>query len=351
MTWQRPLPSIYNELTDPELRFRIREAKDQLGDDLVILGHHYQQDDVIEFADHQGDSFELSRYAAGLEKAKYVVFCGVHFMAETADILTGPDVAVILPDLGAGCSMADMADLDQTEECWEQLTEVFDGPAAGGAGDVHELVGRHQGVRRPTRRARSCTSSNARTVLDWALAGKRRGTRERGTSRRVRILALVPHLSFLVPHRRCSSSPDQHLGRNTGRVDGLRPSPPHGPGGTRARTSAATRPRIWSGRRSSLWKGHCSVHALFRPEHVDEGPPQAPGREGDGPPRVQEGGRRQGRLRRQPRPTSSTRSGRPSQARRGRSARRSTSSTASANQHPGSRRSSCSASASACARR
>src|SRR5579862_5554268 len=121
--WQQPLPSIYNELSEAELRVRIQSAKDHLGKRLVILGHHYQQDAVIDFADFTGDSFELSQKAAGSD-ADFVIFCGVHFMAESADILTRPEVHVILPDLGAGCSMADMANLDQTLDCWSQLEEI-----------------------------------------------------------------------------------------------------------------------------------------------------------------------------------------------------------------------------------
>src|SRR5213595_1052976 len=122
--WQQPLPPIYNQLSEEELRVRITLAKEQLGKKLLILGHHYQQDQVIEFADFVGDSFELSRKAAEQKGIQYVVFCGVHFMAESADILTDESVRVILPDLGAGCSMADMANLDQTIECWEQLKET-----------------------------------------------------------------------------------------------------------------------------------------------------------------------------------------------------------------------------------
>src|SRR6266702_3376119 len=122
--WQQPLPPIYEELSDVELRLRIASAKEALGSRLTILGHHYQQDSVIEFADFTGDSFELSRKAAEQRGVEFVVFCGVHFMAESADILTDPSVRVILPDLGAGCSMADMANLDQTLEAWAQLTEL-----------------------------------------------------------------------------------------------------------------------------------------------------------------------------------------------------------------------------------
>src|SRR5258706_213654 len=122
--WQPPLPSIYRELSEPELRLRIAAAKARLGDRLAILGHHYQQDAVIDFADFTGDSFELSRRAAEQRGIDFVIFCGVHFMAESADILTDPAVRVILPDLGAGCSMADMANLDQTLEAWAQLEET-----------------------------------------------------------------------------------------------------------------------------------------------------------------------------------------------------------------------------------
>src|ERR687895_1694820 len=122
--WQQPLPEIYNELSDAELRLRIESAREALGPKLAILGHHYQQDAVIDFADFTGDSFELSRKAADQNGIEYVVFCGVHFMAESADILTEEIVRVILPDMGAGCSMADMASLDQTLDAWAQLEEA-----------------------------------------------------------------------------------------------------------------------------------------------------------------------------------------------------------------------------------
>src|SRR6185503_10968188 len=127
LVWQQPLPDIYTHLSDPELRLRIQAARETLGPRLVILGHHYQQDAVIDFADFTGDSFELSRRAADQRGIEYVIFCGVHFMAESADILTDENVRVILPDLGAGCSMADMANLDQTEDAWAQLQETCPG--------------------------------------------------------------------------------------------------------------------------------------------------------------------------------------------------------------------------------
>src|SRR5205809_229253 len=124
LVWQQPLPEIYTQLTDAELRLRIEAARQTLGPRLLILGHHYQQDAIIDYADFTGDSFELSRKAADQKGIDYVIFCGVHFMAESADILTDERVRVILPDLGAGCSMADMASLDQTLEAWDQLAEV-----------------------------------------------------------------------------------------------------------------------------------------------------------------------------------------------------------------------------------
>src|SRR3954471_17247264 len=167
--WQQPLPEIYTQLTDAELHLRIESAKEALGKRLVILGHHYQQDAVIEFADFTGDSFELSRRAAEQTGAEFVVFCGVHFMAESADILTPEPVHVILPDLGAGCSMADMANLDQTLECWAQLEETCPGQLIvpitymNSSAAIKAFVGEHGGA--------VCTSSNCRNVLEWALRG------------------------------------------------------------------------------------------------------------------------------------------------------------------------------------
>ena len=154
-------------MTDAELRSRIAVAREKLGKALVILGHHYQQDDIVSFADFAGDSFELSRNAASQKDARYVIFCGVHFMAESADILTPPDVQVILPDLGAGCSMADMANLDQTIECWSQLEEtcpdqkIIPITYMNSTAAIKAFVGEHGGA--------VCTSSNARKVLEWAL--------------------------------------------------------------------------------------------------------------------------------------------------------------------------------------
>ena len=245
--WQNPLPQIYGRLTEAELRDRIRAVKQKLGKRLVILGHHYQQDEVIEFADFVGDSFELSRRAAAQRGIEWVVFCGVHFMAESADILTDPSVAVILPDLGAGCSMADMANLDQTLECWEQLQQLG-GEAVvpvtymNSSAAIKSFVGEHGGA--------VCTSSNCAGVLKWAMAGGANAGAARRQASKV--------LFF----------PDQHLGRNTAYDLGIPlekmalwdPSQELG-GNSQQQLRDA---------RVILWKGHCSVHQLFRPEHVDD---------------------------------------------------------------------------------
>jgi quinolinate synthase len=251
--WQQPLPPIYRELSEAELRLRIESAKERLGKRLVILGHHYQQDAVIDFADFTGDSFELSRKAAEQRGIEYVVFCGVHFMAESADILTDPSVRVILPDLGAGCSMADMANLDQTLEAWEQLESVCPNQLIvpitymNSSAAIKAFVGEHGGA--------VCTSSNCRNVLEWALKGganEGSGFGVQGSGKKVKILFF----------------PDQHLGRNTAYAMGY----------------PLERMVVWDPREEMggndpqrlaeadfvLWKGHCSVHALFRPEHVDE---------------------------------------------------------------------------------
>jgi quinolinate synthase len=251
--WQQPLPPIYQKLTDAELRVRIGLAKQTLGKRLVILGHHYQQDAVIEFADFTGDSFELSRKAAEQKEAEYVVFCGVHFMAESADILTPERVRVVLPDLGAGCSMADMANLDQTLECWGQLEDTCPDQRIvpitymNSSAAIKAFVGEHGGA--------VCTSSNCRNVLEWAISNEDAGTRGRGDAgkkQKVKILFF----------------PDQHLGRNTAFGMGY----------------SLDRMVVWDPREELggndpqklkeadfvLWKGHCSVHQLFRPEHVDQ---------------------------------------------------------------------------------
>lgn len=245
-TWQQPLQKEYKTLSDNELRSRISAARNRLGKRLLILGHHYQQDAVVEFADFTGDSFELSRNAAAQKEAEYVVFCGVHFMAESADILTAENVKVILPDLGAGCSMADMANLDQTLDCWADLTELCPDQTIvpvtymNSSAAIKSFVGEHGGA--------VCTSSNCRNVLEWALAGGATG----GKNKKVKVLFF----------------PDQHLGRNTAYAMGhpldsmIVWNPREETGGNDAH---ALRKADFV-----LWKGHCSVHQLFRPEHVDQ---------------------------------------------------------------------------------
>jgi len=242
---QRALPERYSGADAADLARRIADAKDQLGSRLLILGHHYQRDEVMRFADARGDSFGLSRIAAQRRDAEYVVFCGVHFMAESADVLTGPEQQVILPDLNAGCSMADMADVDSVEEAWETLARVTDVERVvpitymNSAAALKAFVGRHGGA--------VCTSSNAAAVLRWALGDPSSGQGARGEK-----------VLFF---------PDQHLGRNTGYALGYG-----------APDMAVWDPRLPEGgleeadvKEASLllWKGHCSVHQRFRPEHVE----------------------------------------------------------------------------------
>jgi quinolinate synthase len=242
---QAPLPDDYTLATEDELVDRIARAKAALGDRLLILGHHYQRDEVIRWADEIGDSFKLARFAADNDHATDIVFCGVHFMAESADVLTGDHQRVILPDLNAGCSMADMADLDQVEQAWDEIgavtaiERVVPITYMNSSAALKAFVGRHGGA--------VCTSSNARAVLDWALA---QGDKV---------------LFF----------PDQHLGRNTGYTMGYGEhdmvvwNPRADLGGNEEREiKAAT---------LLLWKGHCSVHQRFRPEHVHAARAEHPG--------------------------------------------------------------------------
>jgi quinolinate synthase len=235
---QAPLPEGYTTSSPDELAARIGAAKETLGSRLLILGHHYQRDEVMRWADARGDSFGLSRLAAASD-AEYVVFCGVHFMAEPADILTGPEQAVVLPDLNAGCSMADMADLDSVEEAWDELATVTDVEAIvpitymNSAAALKAFVGRHDGA--------VCTSSNAGKILTWALE-------QRGPDTKI--------LFF----------PDQHLGRNTAYQLGFQAGdmavwdPRRALGGLDEKSVKESR--------FLLWKGHCSVHQRFRPAHV-----------------------------------------------------------------------------------
>lgn len=241
-----PLPfEPFRMLEAVELEQRIRGVKAEMGESLLILGHHYQQDEVIAFADLRGDSFKLAKLAAESRACRWIAFCGVHFMAETADILTGDEVRVVLPDLAAGCSMADMADLDAVEAAWADLGEVIDTndltPVTyiNSTADLKAFCGRHGGI--------VCTSSNARAVLEWSFA------------RRKRVLFF----------------PDQHLGRNTARAMGIgldqmalwNPRLPLG-GHSEAEIEAS---------KVLLWMGHCSVHQMFKPAHLDQMRQRYPG--------------------------------------------------------------------------
>ena len=230
------LLASYADLSVEELDERITQAKAELGSRLVILGHHYQRDEVVKFADYRGDSLRLSQLAARRPEAAYIVFCGVHFMAESADILSGDHQTVILPDLHAGCSMADMANLEQVEVCWEALTALNHGKLVpvtyiNSTAAIKAFVGREGGA--------VCTSSNARKIMEWALAHGEKAL-------------------FL---------PDEHLGRNTGFALGipLEQMPVWNP---REENGGLTDSEI-AGARIYLWKGHCSVHQRFRPEHVE----------------------------------------------------------------------------------
>jgi quinolinate synthase len=242
---QGVLPDEYKTATDEELHARIRAAKETLGSKVVILGHFYQREEIVQHADYLGDSFQLANAAKAHPEAEAIVFCGVHFMAETADILSSKDQAVILPNLAAGCSMADMADIDSVTQCWEELTELFgDQPDADGRMPVIPVTymnssaalkgfcGENGGI--------VCTSSNAEIVLKWAF--------ERG--------------------QRVLFFPDQHLGRNTAKAMGV---------------SLEQMP-LWHGRKALggnsaealmdskviLWNGFCSVHKRFNVGQIEK---------------------------------------------------------------------------------
>ena len=234
---QTPLPERYRDASPEALDEMIRVAKETLGDRLFILGHHYQRDEVMKWADARGDSYRLSVLAQERPEADYIVFCGVHFMAESADILTADHQVVVLPDLNAGCSMADMADLDEVTEAWEALGDVVDTSRLvpitymNSSAALKAFVGRNGGA--------VCTSTNARAILEWAFT---QGDKV---------------LFF----------PDQHLGRNTGidmgytHDDMLVWNPRSELGGLEA---DAVRDATFL-----LWKGHCSVHQRFSPAHVE----------------------------------------------------------------------------------
>jgi len=276
MNWQQPIPRSYTQLAPGELVVRIAARKEQLGGKLVILGHHYQQDDVIRFADVVGDSFQLSREAAKLGGAEYVVFCGVHFMAESADVLTGEHQQVILPDLGAGCSMADMAQLEDVEDAWGAIHEACGGMESfrlvpityiNSTAAVKAFVGEHGGT--------VCTSSNCEKVLKWALG--QAGPTGTGALSQAKVNegaelgAPVP----VGPATKVIFFPDQHLGRNTAYQMGY-PLEEMAVWDYRQPAGGLSAEEIRRAR-FFLWKGHCSVHQLFRPEHVDQARVRHPG--------------------------------------------------------------------------
>jgi len=233
---QAQLPEKYKKMTIEVLKNRTKEIKEQLGEQLFILGHHYQRDEVIQFADATGDSLQLSQMAAQNKKAMYIVFCGVHFMAETADILSSDEQKIILPDLRAGCPMADMADIHQANRAWEKLQQLFGETIipityVNSTADIKAFCGRHQGT--------TVTSSNAKEVVAWGLSQKER-------------------ILFL---------PDQHLGCNTAYELGI----------------PLTEMAVWDPEKEELlnegdvenvkvilWKGYCSVHQNFTVKNIEQ---------------------------------------------------------------------------------
>ncbi len=244
--WQPEIPQSYLQLSGDELRERIRAARKQLGERLLILGHHYQRDDIIEFADFRGDSFKLAQQAADNSAAEYIIFCGVHFMAESADILTTPEQTVILPNLAAGCSMADMAQPEDVYDAWDDLSELVDTERVipitymNSAASLKAFVGKHGGA--------VCTSSNATAVLEWAF--------EHGDQ-----------VLFF---------PDQHLGRNTGKRLGIDPATETAVWSPRKVNGGLTEQRIRDSK-ILLWQGHCSVHIRFRTEQIAKAREEHPG--------------------------------------------------------------------------
>ncbi|MBS1708641.1 MAG: quinolinate synthase NadA [Armatimonadetes bacterium] len=254
--YQAPLPQEYTGLDDATVAARIDAARAKLGKKLVILGHHYQRDEIIAHADYRGDSYKLAKDAGSHPEADYIVFCGVHFMAESADILTPENQVVILPNLAAGCSMADMANHFQVRSAWKQISSVLGDIEVGSgqpgpntvmpvtyinsAANLKAFVGEHGGT--------VCTSSNARAAVEWAFA------------RAGKVLFF----------------PDQHLGRNTGVAMGIDPDAemalwdPFKPlgGNTPVKLKAA---------KILLWKGHCSVHKRFTVEQIEEARREHPG--------------------------------------------------------------------------
>jgi quinolinate synthase len=246
--WQQDIPQAYWALSADEITERIRAARGKLGTRLVVLGHHYQREDIIQFADFRGDSFKLAQWAAEKPEAEYIVFCGVHFMAEAADILSAPHQKVMLPNMAAGCSMADMADPDDVYNAWAEMEELgiaqdtLPVTYMNSAAALKAFVGEKGGA--------VCTSSNAAKVLEWAFAQKKR-------------------VLFF---------PDQHLGRNTGYSIGIPLdqmvlwgwSRPYGSMGGRTLQELQDS-------RIILWAGHCSVHQRFTPQQIEDARAKHPG--------------------------------------------------------------------------
>ena len=234
--WQ-PVPEAYLGLDAKALDARIAAARKALGARALILGHHYQREEVIKYADLQGDSFKLSQHAASQSEAEFIIFCGVHFMAETADVLSADHQKVILPNMTAGCSMADMAPTDDVLDCWDDLTTLLGAEALtpitymNSTAAIKALCGRNGGI--------VCTSSNARVTMEWAF------------ERRDKVLFM----------------PDEHLGRNTALDLGIDPAEivvwnPWKPMGGLSEDAVRAAKVI-------LWRGHCAVHTRFRPSQID----------------------------------------------------------------------------------
>ncbi len=246
IAWQRDIPKQYLDMKPEELDVRISHARAKLGERVIILGHHYQRDEVIKYADYTGDSFKLAQYAAAQEKAEFVLFCGVHFMAESADILTRPDVKVLLPNMAAGCSMADMADPDDVYEAWDIIAETLGEDVKvipitymNSAASLKAFVGEREGM--------VCTSSNAGKAFEYAF--------ERGEK-----------ILFF---------PDQHLGRNTAWAAGIPLDEivlwnwllPDG----------GLTPEQLKKARVICWQGHCSTHQRFSVEQIEKARKEHPG--------------------------------------------------------------------------
>ena len=258
--WQPQIPDRYYALSSEDIADAISARREQLASDLIILGHHYQTDEVIRHADFTGDSLKLSQLAAEEVQrrgAKYIIFCGVHFMAESADLLAPEGTSVILPDLSAGCSMADMADYEDAVEAWDTMHQTLAGMGWKGriipityvnsSAAIKAFVGARGGV--------CCTSGNAMRVFEWALKG---GTKPAKKNEDIKLLFL----------------PDQHLGRNTSAAHGIdvaNRAPLYDPRQTRkGEPLGGMTPEQLLDAKAILWAGHCSVHKLFRPEHCDE---------------------------------------------------------------------------------